>query len=242
MNRLLQGYVDGLIASRDKAFVDQGLVNYDIFEPRLTAGTTNYTYFPRYMYFLYLRLNDNGKLKVSHFYYVEGDRTKPDTWPVIPYSKLGFETILRKLALNARSAKPIDPPPCDQINFKDILWRRKSYIVFFLDEPHWAFSKKDSTKSPLVFLTEKNGKWVENYTFFDAMELDVKLSDTESGTAILFVNHMKADESGVDLGPGERRDYQFNMFLKVMFEDGTDAPIDIIIDPGGTNQGPPLDP
>ena len=243
MSALLEGYIKELTSRQNDFLETVGAPNHDVYEPKLSIGAPNFNYFPRYMYFYYVRINENGRLKVSHFYYVNGDRTNPQTWQVIPYNKFSLENIVTQLAENARKTVPDDPPPCTQINFKDILWRRKSYIAIFFDEDSWNFIKKFDQNSAIVFLTEKGTlKPIENYTFFDAMDLDIRIQSEEVKSAIIFVNHMKADEAGTDLIQGQSRAYQFNMVLNAKFEDGTDAPLQVIFDPGGTNQGPALQP
>jgi hypothetical protein len=193
------------------------------------------------MYFYYVRINIDGTLKVSHFWYVDGDRNDSSTWKTIPWQKPKLEAIVRTLARNASKSAPSDPPPCDQINFKDIVWRQKSYLVVFFDELNWKFVKKSATSDPIVFITNKSGrKVVENHTFFDALELEVDFGPNDVRSAVVFINHMKADDDGNDLGDYSE-EFSFNMVLGAKFADGSDAPLTVIFDPGGTNTGPPIE-
>jgi len=241
----LNAYFQAVIIEQEKQLAASGLGNHNVFEERLRNRLfPNFKKEPKFMYFYYVRINDNGKLKVSHYWYVDGDRTNYITWKTIPWDKGTLEGIALTLAKNARkSLIQQDPQPCDQINFKGIEWRQKSYIVIFFDEASWKFLKKAGASSPIVFLTDKDGTTaVENHTFFDALELDVEFSPTDTRSAVAFINHMKSDDDGTDIAPGDREEFQFNMFLGAEFEDGTDAPLTVIFDPGGTNQGPPIDP
>lgn len=235
-----QGYFKSLFYRRR--------TNRSVYEKRLhVPHHPKFNYTPRYMYFYYVKIDSDGKLKVTHFYYVDGDRKDPRTWKEIPNDKGKLEEIVHDLAINAREATPNNPPPCDQINFEGIKWRRKSYIAIFFDEANWTFYEKGSGPG-VLFLTRKKGKrMTDNHSFFDALDLDIEIvnendpSIMDDCTGIAFINHMKRAD-GEDLEENENEPFQFNMFLNVKFLNGTGSPMDVIFDPGGTNTGPPLEP
>jgi hypothetical protein len=91
---------------------------------------------------------------------------------------------------------------------------------------------------------------MENHTFFDALDVPVTMpirnprpgeAIEDERSAVVFINHLKADDIGNDLGAGAGQFFQFKMFFSVKFADGTDG-MTVVLDPGGTNMGPPLPP
>jgi len=222
-------------------------VNDDIFTPKF--GTSpEYSYAPRMIYFYYIAVNDSGSLRVSHYEYHEDDPDYPDDpvlkWKEIPRNRPDLEKICLKLAMNARSRA--STPPESGRNFKRVRWSHVSYIMAFFDEPHWNLRRKPSDGSCVLFLTRKGSTdFIPNHSFYDALDLEVPFSPTDIRSAVAFINHLKRDDEGTTLGADgvtETQDFQFNLMLSVNFEDGTSSPMDIIIDPGGTNQGPPIEP
>lgn len=250
----LDTFVGGLATLQQELVAATGAVNYPIDTVRL--GDANYPYHqevPCSIYFYYIRVNTDGKLHVTHFFYPDGDPSdvnnpaNPDDWPAIPRDRLVLEGILRDLALNARQQNPTNPPPIGT-RFENIRWRRKSYLAFFIDEVNWKLHKLANTDPCIVFITEpKDGvTGLANHTFFDALELDVEMpinggpaSDLRS--AVVFINHMKADDAGNDLGAGGGQFFQFKMFFDVAFAGGGNG-MTVIFDPGGTNEGPSVPP
>lgn len=221
--------------------------NDDIFTTKFGTSPA-YMYAPRMIYFYYISVNDNGSLRVSHYEYHEDDPDHANDpirkWKEIPRNRPDLEKICLKLAMNARARG--SSPPESGTNFKRVRWERVSYIMAFFDEPHWNLYRKPSDGSGVVFLTRKGSTdFIPNHSFYDAIDLEVPFSPTDIRSAIAFINHLKRDDQGTTLGADgvtETQDFQFNVFLNVNFEDGTSSPMDIIIDPGGTNQGPPLEP
>lgn len=219
-------------------------VNEDIFAAKFNTSP-DYEYAPRMIYFYYISVNDSGSLRVSHYEYHEDDPDQKDDpvlkWKEIPRNRPDLEKICLKLAMNARSRG--SSPPVSGSNFKRIRWSRVSYIMAFFDEPHWNLKRNLTDGSCVVFLTKKGStEFIPNHSFYDAMDLEVPFSPTDIRSAIAFINHLKRDDEGTTLGydgKTETQDFQFNILLNVNFDDGTSSPMDIIIDPGGTNQGPP---
>ncbi|HYJ52163.1 MAG TPA: hypothetical protein VEW04_03240 [Allosphingosinicella sp.] len=230
-----------------------GAPNYPIDTVRLgDPAYPHHQLVPCSIYFYYIRINTDGKLYVTHYFYPGGDPNDPNNpanpadWPAIPRDRLALENILRDLALNARQ-NGANPPPIGT-RFEDISWRRKSYLAFFIDELNWKLHKLANGDPCIVFITEpKDGKiGMENHTFFDAMDLDVAMpinggSATDLRSAVVFIDHMKADDAGNDLGAGGGQFFQFKMYFDVAFAGGGTG-MTVIFDPGGTNQGPSVPP
>jgi hypothetical protein len=239
-----------------------GAPNHDVYEQRLTDP--NFPAFkavPHMVYFYYVRVDNDGRLRVVHYRYVDGDINDPNTWQPIEYSEARLKPIVELLAKNARpgAPRPRNPEPDPDENFENIEWNRKSYVAIFIDEANWKFHKFPHQDSAVVFITEpKNGvTGTENHAFFDAMDFEITMpindpnapvAQFDERSAIVFINHMKRDERGTDLGhglpPGETEEqfFQFKLFLDVAFATGSGVPMTVILDPGGTNMGPPVPP
>lgn len=201
-----------------------------------------FQYVPRCIYFFYLRLNNDGCLKVEHYFYVEGPADDPSQWKKIPYDDV--EGILYELALNAR-------PSGNRYgrlslkNFEKVKFRRKSYVAFFLDEGNWAFHKRADRRSAMIFNSIKAGV-KDNFSFFDAKDFQFPMprSDghTDLRTGIFMINHMKKNAQGDDLEGPDPVKFAFDMFFDVRFAEPTKEKLVVIFDPGGDNQGPPQQP
>jgi hypothetical protein len=244
----LDHYIDDLSEHQCDIAARTGVTNHNIYEKRLDRA--GFDKVPRSMYFYYVRVNMSGKLEVAHYFYHEGGKKgDPSTWNPIPYEKRALETIVQKLARNARrKLSKLRRPPVAGKNFADILWDRKSYVVIFMDEFNWKLHKSSSAQPGVVFITdmEQGVAGTQNHSFFDAMDLDIKMPiflsrRTDTRSAIAFINHMKGDEQGNDIGDGIRQLFKFKIFLDVMFEDGS-AAMTVILDPDGNNLGPPVPP
>lgn len=247
--RRIDDLLDQFRVSQDQVARGAGALNHDIYEQRLAVGTPGFTDVPHCMFFYYMRVDRDGRLRVVHYRYVDGDPEDSSTWQPIPYYKEGLEQLVTKLAKNARPSGLKDPRPDAEENFQNIHWDRKSYIAIFLDEAHWKFHKFGVQDSAVVFITEpKNGKTgTPNHSFFDAMdfELDMPIAGgpaSDQRSAIVFVNHMKGDDQGTDLVEGQEEFFQFKMFVDVAFASGHSVPMTVIFDPDGTNLGPPQAP
>jgi hypothetical protein len=194
-------------------------------------------------------MNTNGKLKVLHFDEIHVDdplhsNDPVKKWKELPRDKAGLEAFIQPYAVNARATNPNAPVPSGK-NFHGVIWKRRSIIAIIFDEKNLKLYKKSQTGTSIVFLTKKGTvDYTPNHTFADAVDLDITFAPADVRTGIAFINHMK-DKDGNDVSVSE--DYQFNILLRAEFEDpvvhGTpSSPLDIIIDPGGTNQGPPVEP
>jgi hypothetical protein len=248
MNKALATFIEEFEASQrsgDPAAGD----NDSIYDQKLKKDKPKFRYKPRCMYFYYVRLEPEGTLTVRHYFWPNVDPLKPDEWQPIEVGDL--REIVTKRAQNARDEgqdPPVDPPP--SINFSNIVWRHKSYVVIFIDEDKWTLHKKQNKKPPVVFNLKEGS--TPNHTFYDADDFDVDMpvpgyaAKKMKCSVVYFINHMKR-EGGDDLeeddGPnGDGREfYHFDLFFEVATTQGTNASMTVIIDPTGTNQGPPED-
>jgi len=226
--------------------------NYDVYKRRLkTDPSGNFQYTPYWAYFYYIYFDNVGRLKIRHYTYSE---TPPgDGLGEIEYSETKLTAIAQDLAQNARRGildKLRENPEKDGENFENVVWNKKSYVIFFVDQPGWIFHDEDVKEPGVAFSAA-----TPNHSFYDAMRLTVpmaKIDPTDDGsrTAIVLVNHMKHDDDGHDLeghptpvyDPKRRQKFEFALALDVHFANSTAAPVMVTIDPGGTNQGPPESP
>ncbi|HEX8668770.1 MAG TPA: hypothetical protein VF727_10415 [Allosphingosinicella sp.] len=214
----------------------------DIFRPML--GTPGFDYPPRVLYFYYVRVKRNGKVRIRHYCHYEEDPRYPDDcvkkWKEIPRDNASLSRLAADMLDNARSGGT----KYEEIgrNFAGIEWRRRCYIVIAMDEKHWKLWRKSNTGSSIVFITTKGGvDYTKNYSFFDGQDLEPLPHGTDTYSAIAFINHIKT-------GPGdpERAAFQFNILLRAALDDDEHRPdgppMDVILDPGGTNISPPITP
>jgi hypothetical protein len=214
--------------------------NHDIYDKRLLLSNpwTPFVEEPHVVYFYYLRFDTDGMLTTACKAYTDGpDPDRPAPNARIPHDRV--PAIIKWLALKAR--KPGTFPAADLDNMR---WDHKSYIAFFVDETSWQLHKRPDGKSAVVFNT--NGSAGPNLSFFDAADVDVEMpisgtTRVDTRTAIYFVNHMKRDAEGNDLRD-EDQPFQFDMFFNVTFAGAPTLKTTVILDPGGTNDGPPLQP
>jgi hypothetical protein len=259
MNELLKfaSPLDGAIAEladrQDRQAAVIGAVNHSIEESRL--GRLNYTDVPCCIYFYYVRVNTNGRVFVTHHFYPGGDPNDPGnpppmtTWHAIDRDPQLLKPILEMLAKDARPTGAGVFPKIGE-SFEQIEWRRKSYIAFFIDEVNWTVAPTDGVS---FIIEPKNGvPGTPNHSFFDALPpvpLTMPITKPKPGgpytderSALVFINHMKADDAGRDLDATDLPQlFHFLMSFDVAFQNGTKA-MRVIFDPDGTNLGPPLPP
>lgn len=257
IQKTLDDYLGDLTDRQQQAAARIGARNHGIDERRL--GLPEFPKFqsvPHCLYFFYVRINSNGRLFITHHFYPGGDpndRTNPadpSSWPEIPRTPEALTPILQKLALDARPKRAKKYPKIGD-SFDKIRWCRKSYIAFFIDEANWTLHVK-AGEPAVVFITDmKDGvAGAPNLSFFDALNLPITMPirhpraggpTTDQRSAVVFVNHMKADEEGNDLGAENPPRYQFKMIFNVAFENKKKA-MTVIFDPDGDNLGPPVPP
>src|SRR4051812_22217117 len=145
---------------------------------------------PSCMYFYYIGAprpgNNIGRARgdrnypyIRHYYYAVADEA-------IEYEDL--DELVRKLARNARKPEADQYPAPDGTDLSLIVWSRKSYIAFVLDD-----GTKFIEDNPIILDPHNTGK--TNYSFFDGWCRSVDLSDPRNGSdpcsALCFMNHMK---------------------------------------------------
>jgi hypothetical protein len=250
MTKFIDMLVNGLVNYQKEVWSAITPGHHDIFEERYgdMQNHPNFQRIPRFMYFYYVRINENGTLKVDHYEWQEGMPRYLADPAILVTDRAELQKLVLKLARNARrDLVDQDPRPTGR-KFKYITWRHVSWIVFVFDEMNWKLLKKpDPTRpegSSIVFMTDKQGKpSTENHTFFDAVDLDINFTAADVRTGIAFINHMKdanGDELEAPVPPSIGEEFQFNMIARPKFDDGIESEMDVIIDPGGTNMGPPL--
>lgn len=216
--------------------------NSDIYDKRLTAAYPwePFKYVPYSLYFYYVRLDGNGRLRVDHYFYVDGPPEDPVEWKPIPPERVA--AIVVELAANAR-AGGANPPPSGS-NFQDIVWTRKSHLAILIDEEGWALQRRADGGTAIAFNTRKGG--TPNHSFFDARDLEVGIPDGSGGTdtrsAIALINHMKRNADGDDLLAGEAQSFMFDVYVELSYSGAAASAVTIIIDPDGNNMGPPIGP
>jgi hypothetical protein len=227
-------FIKNLIGSQLR-WTDVG-TNHDIYDNRLTRATPwpEFQYVPRRIYFYYVSFDSSNAPTVDHYLY---DNKDPGgQWT--PINESDLPALVSKLANNAAGPRSDPAPDPLSKNFKDIVWRHKSWIVILIDEEGWNFHKRTPFQTAAAFNVDKGS--TPNHSFFDAVDLSVSF-DGKTRSAIAFINHMKKDADGNDLQGNDDQIFLFDAFVDVMYRGSTDW-LPVILDPGGTNQGPPLEP
>lgn len=209
--------------------------NHDIYDNRLTAAypPEPFRTAPRRIYFYYMTLDQNNAPSVEHYLYENKDAG--GVW--VPIAEGDLEGLVTKLVRNARTTK--STPPVHGHNFVNVEWRHRSYIVIIIDEQGWAFQKRADGNTAAAFNVTKGSTL--NHTFFDATDLRVSV-DGDTRYAIAFINHMKKDADGNDIKDTDPpQEFVFDVYLDVQYRGSPDF-ITVILDPGGTNLGPIVEP
>jgi len=234
-------YIDRLVA-RQLLNTAKG-TNHDIYDRRLTAAVPwpPYAVVPRCIYFYYMVVDNDNKLKVDHYFYNMGpDLNNPVQWDHIPYDRV--PAIIDALASQGRTGAATPGTLLPDNNFRKIVWDHRSYVAVVVDESNWNLHRRSSGNSALVFNVDKPGE--PNRSFFDALDIDVHVTDSKGNvdtrSGVYFVNHMMMDSQGTTLNTAELM--YFDMYFAVNFNDRAATPITVIVDPTGTNQGPPTPP
>jgi hypothetical protein len=223
--------------------------NGDINDQRL--GSINYPdhqVVPYSIYVIYIKFTKTGQPDVGHFLQV-------NSVPIqLGQVKGIIEDIAKRGRANNLGPPVINPgdPGLQPFGLQNIIWRRKSHVALVVDSRHWKLLK-GTQGSAIVFNTNKGS--VPNHTFFDANTIEVDVDpdplelpfDDGKRSAIHFVNHMKKNDYGDDLGykpDGARRKeiekFIFDIYFEVDGMDGTKSIV--IVDPDGSNEGPPIGP
>jgi hypothetical protein len=242
---------------------DDGTENIDIdryghspwADPEVDQGYENSKYKrkPHNIWFYYMRVNTDGALFVREYIH-NSDQ---------PISNGQMKQMVRALALNAR--KPLteqNPKPTGNNNFTKIEIDRVSYFVILVDEANWEFQKVNGKPVVLFKQTDPDGNPCRpNYSFFKAEAFKSNLGSGDNREALVMVNYLKKNAAGDELSnPPPDQDHKHRWFFdfpqRVRFalpnttdENGTSVTVEteeprmtVMIDPGGTNLGPPKDP
>jgi hypothetical protein len=177
---------------------------------------------PHCIYFIYVGL-DNFKLEdVKHYFYDNGPT---------PLSFADAQARVEQLASNASMNDSV--PPQHGYGFKNMIWRRRSYLAFVIDHPVYT-----TWPGKAIEFNDKEDA-VRNHTFFNGRGFDVSVNKpggTVQRSAFMCINYMR-DESGKPLPSDKKERFSFALLLKA-----GDMNEPWKYDPGGTNQGPPVDP
>lgn len=248
MNQALVKLIEEAInAQRAETFLSSQ--SDDIYEDRL-GQVQGFEYIPQCIYFTYVGFNASTmKVNVEHYFYPGGDPLGTGSWAQIPLPPNNGPSLLKdkitELAQNA--AGPKNNPSPYAFNFQELKWRRKSYMVFVFDDIIWKIHKFRNNQEAVVFYDSKfRTEYTPNHSFYDGIDYD-DIEITKNGVtlpreAVAFINHMKKAD-GTDLLTAEDSEqYQFGIYFDVEFTSGSGGVVTFIVDPGGTNQGPPIDP
>lgn len=231
MRVLTAKLIDHLIAAE----VNDG-GNHDVYDAKLHEP--QYDVVPWIIYFYYIAFDNEGQPIIRHYFHNEQKE--------IPVHEMRDK--IRDLGLRAKKADPT--LRLIGSDFHKIEWKHKSYIAIFMDSPYWKILERDTdpAKSAVVFNTKKGAP---NNSFFDADDFTVDIGEdgiTELRSAAYFINHMKKSEFGDDIGYDQdgnevpqSETYSFDVYFDVARSELGPSSI-FIIDPDGTNMGPPLGP
>jgi len=200
---------------------------------------------PHSIFFLYMRLNSDGTFEARQYYH-HGNDDPIDPSPDNPTNPNTLGYYVKDMALNARkegSAYPVHGYGVD-INFP----QRFSYCVYFMDDLHWRFLTEGNHLPVVYFKTRKNGQIYKDHPHafrrLPLVEMEMPNRWTTVGKdirqAAVMINRMH-DEHGVRLGDGVRERFCFEFPMRVRYGSTTDG-LTLIIDPTGTNLGPPEPP
>lgn len=173
---------------------------------------------PMAVYFVWLHFNADGKLEVRQ---KAGRRQAGEA----------IADAEARLAANIRS-------DYDSTNFADMVWTEPCYLSFLIENPGWKFywRNSDVRHGPIRFFRRKDKIpsetriYGDNWAFYMARQFWI--GQRHGFRCRNFVS----DENG-RLGPGEKIDYCFQIYLEAPFAIGTESII-MLIDPDGQNQGP----
>lgn len=233
----LNEFLSSKYRSGDKAEI-LSTKGYSVYEKRF--GKPKFDYTPYCVWFYYLRVNEDGRLAIDHYFYADGtDIEDPKTWQPISPGRL--PAIIQRLTINGRPRTTQKfPPKLEDHNFNNIIWDRKSYIAFVLDEANWKLHTDGSGHAAVYFNTDKGS--APNFSFFDAEDLVVEI-DNDDGTtdrrpAFFMINHMKRNSAGDDVKE-ELIEYKFDIYARAKFAVTDPRMLTVVLDPPGGNQGPP---
>lgn len=199
------------------------------------------------IYFVYMRMNRDGTFAAYRYYFAGTDTAiDPSTDPRVSHS-LGYYA--KDMALYARPSSVNDGRyEYHGSGLEDFIFpQRYSYCVFFMDDAHWKFLLDQQRRPVITFNEEKHGKKYKKHAHAfhkpQLLQLDMPISgsgDVDERQAAVMINRMRNDKN-VELAAGEAEDFCFDLWMRVRYAHNSNG-LTLIIDPGGTNLGPPKDP
>ncbi|MEP9358346.1 hypothetical protein [Sphingomonas sp. KR3-1] len=240
------GYIDTLI---DDLITDPKAKANAVQNADMYLGKPNknplYDEIPKCVYFYFASLDENNALKADHYFYSNGPIKDPAKWEAIEDGAI--EQIITDLARNAAKPNGMDNVELlKERNFQNIIWRRVSYIAIVIDEVTWALHRRTLNQGAVAVNPKKSSK-SSNACFYDADDFIVDTSEEQDRsaerTAVYFINHMvRQDEFGNLSIENDKTKYDFDFYFDVAFDDAATPRAIMILDPSGTNQGPPEQP
>lgn len=207
---------------------------------------------PYCMYFYYLRIDQDGMLRVTHYYF--NDASDPIK---------NLDQLITAIAIFARTQRwdgslGKRPEMLRFANFKHIEYNRISYVVYFLDEANWDFLL-DNGKPVVPFHVKKGSQPCEpNYSFYDANVYPIEMpksATSDTRHALVMTNLMQNKDGKTLTKEDGEQHFAFDLLLRVKFAnaneydqngqpmpDTDDRRLTVNFDPGGTNLGPPIPP
>jgi hypothetical protein len=199
------------------------------------------------VFFIYMRLNSDGTF-AAYRYYFEGTNKPidPSTDPQISNS-LGFYA--KDMALYARPSTPNDGRyQYHGAGLEDFQFpSRYAYCIFYMDDVNWKYLLDKQGRPVITFNDKKNGKSYHKHPYafgspvLLALDMPIKgTNDTDERHAAVMINRMRNDKNK-ELVKGEEETYNFDLWMRVRYAHSTNG-LTLVVDPGGTNLGPPKDP
>ena len=200
------------------------------------------------IFFVYMRLNQDGTFAAYHYFYrgVANTPIDPSLDPDILHS-LGW--FVRDMALYSRpSAVRNHRYEHLRKGLSDIKFpRHYSYCVFFMDDLHWKYLARSPGVPTINFHAEKEGRHyaVHPYAFVNPVLMNVEMpihmsADKDVRQAAIMTNLMhNADNK--ELEKDQTESFCFDLWMRVRYAGSTDG-LTLIIDPTGDNLGPPDSP
>lgn len=175
------------------------------------------------IYFYYLKYPEDGSPQFRVYY--QSDETTPIR------NEAELKQLIKKLARNAKVGDFV-PPHCGT-SFRSVPWRRRSYIVIFVDDERHAISDPSD-----VSIDFEERREEVNHSFFNARVMEIDLSDDESGAMItvFHCHNLMRHKSG-----REMKDEDFPERYTVVVHRDCDRML-VFDEDGGTNQGGPIPP
>lgn len=195
-------------------------------------GNGNFAKHPTSLHLYYIIFRAQDDYDARHFFYDQYTKIEPNE----------INQIISQLTQNADKQGQPTPP---HANLKNIIWRRKSHLVFVVkNASHEIASHIPGSRVGIEFKNLDTQEEI-NPAFFDAKMVDASALRDKNGamdttlSGVRCINHMKKKEQGSDLDE-EAEKYTFVIYLKLRGQPIRDE--DPTITSAGTNLGPPVPP